>query len=330
MKYTELKKSIEENGVMPIYLLEGEEGYFRAGGCEALLGKINPEKTIDYASFDGASLKGDKLKGLVASLLAFPFVGEKRVVKVTEFYPTEKDYESYLKDVFENPPETTVFIIVNSGKGKKETANLAQKGKTTYVDCSKADEEMIKKWIFVTAKRQGVYVDAITCGKIAGYCALDMSRVSKEVEKLLIVVQETGEKRISDSLVEEIVHPDTEYKIYELSGALSNKNYTQFIRIAEELKGKGYDELSLLSSLCFHYRDVYDVAKSKGTDKEVATALNMREYAVKKDRMIATKIGVQRAKEIYQKIFDAITGIKSGKYTPASSWKLVVGELFFS
>jgi DNA polymerase III delta subunit len=150
------------------------------------------------------------------------------------------------------------------------------------------------------------------------------------VEKLLTVVLANGEKRISDELVDDIVYPDTEYKIYELSNALSSKNYTQFMKIATELKGKGYDELSLLSNLCFHFRDVYDVAKSVGTDKEVANALNMREYAVKKNRMIASKIGAEKVGEYYQMVFDAITGIKSGGYTPSSAWQLVVGRLFFS
>ncbi len=329
MKYTELKKSLEEDGVRPIYLFEGEEGYFRAGGVETVCSRFTLDKTLDYASFDGGQLKGDKIKSLVAAVEAFPFLSEKRVVKVTEFYPTEKEYDGYLKGLFESPPQTSVLFIVNSAKGKKDGAKLSEKPNVTFVDCNRADGETVKKWIYVTAKRAGVYADGVTCGKIADSCVLDMSRISKETEKLLTYCRAKGLNRISDELVDEIVYPDAEYKIYELSGALARKNYSAFCKIALDLKSKGFDELALLSSLCYHFRDVYDCAVTTGSDKETAALLSLREFAVKKNREQAGKMGKERAKECYSSLYSLIGGVKSGAYTPVSAWKTAIARLFF-
>ena len=329
MKYTELKKRLDEDGVRPIYLFEGEEGYFRAGGVESVCSRFVLDKTLDYASFDGGQLKGDKLKSLISAVEAFPFLSEKRVVRVTEFYPTEKEYDGYLKGFFDNPPQSSVLLIVNSVKGKKDGAKHSEKPNVTYVDCGRADEETIKKWIYVTAKRAGVYADGVTCGKIADSCVLDMSRISKETEKLLTYCRVKGINRITDELVEEIVYPDSEYKIYELSGALARRNYSAFCKIAQDLKSKGFDELALLSSLCYHFRDVYDCAVTTGSDKEAAALLSLREFAVKKNREQAVRMGEKRAKECYSSLYSLISGVKSGAYTPVSAWKTAIVELFF-
>lgn len=330
MKYTELKKRLETDGVKSVYLFEGEEGYFRAGGVGMICSKFTLDKTLDYASFDGSLLKGDKIKVLVSAVEAFPFLSEKRVVKVTEFYPTDKEYDAYLKPLFENPPFSSVLIIVNSTKGKKETAKLSEKPGVEFVDCAKADEETIKKWLTVTAKRAGVYIDGVTCKMLVNYCTLDMSRISKETEKLLAYCASKGLNRITDEMVDEIVYPDAEYKIYELSGALSRKNYAEFMKISLELKSKGFDELSLLSSLCYHFRDLYDCAVTVGNDRETAASLSLREFAVKKNREHAAKIGKEKALEYYRTLNELIGGVKSGLYAPVSAWKTAVADLLFN
>ena len=122
MKYVEFKKFTDENGARPIYLFEGEEVYFREKGTELLKTRYVQELTLDYASFDGATLKGDKIKTLVDAVRSFPFISQKRLVRVTEFYPTEKDFDTYLKPLFSDPPTESILLIINSGKGKTGTA----------------------------------------------------------------------------------------------------------------------------------------------------------------------------------------------------------------
>ena len=329
MKYVDLKKHLLENGVAPVYLFEGEEGYFRNNGEKLVCAPLRLDKTLDYASLDGSILKGDKIKTLLSSVCAFPFLSEKRVVKVTEFYPTEAEYEKYLKELFENPPQSSVLLIVNRAKAKKEQAKLSSKPNVTVVDCSKSDEETVKKWIFLTAKNAGVYIDPVTCGKIAGYCSIDMARISSETEKLLTYAQAKGLNRISDQVVDEIVYPDSEYKLYELSGALSVKNYSAFVTITEELQSKGFDELSLLSSLCYHFKSLHECSVFLGNDKQTADALGMKEYAVKKSREQARKLGKDKPKEYYAYLYRTRSDIKSGVYTPSSALKKVTARLFF-
>lgn len=330
MKYAQLREFTTQNGAQSIYLLEGEESYFREKGEAFLKSQFCQEPMLDYASFDGASLKGDNLRNLTDAWNAFPFVSQKRVLRVREFYPTEKEYESYLKDFFVNPPTDSILVIVNSAKSKTGNAKLSAKPNVTLVDCARADEETIKKWIYVTCKRDGVYADGVTCGKIASYCILDMSRIAMETEKLLVYCHAQNLDKLTDETVDMLVYPDAEYKIYELANALSRKNYDAFMRISGDLATKGFNELSLLSSISSHFKTLYEVSLVKGSDSEVAVALGVKEYAVKKSREQIHGVTTNQILAIYNAVYGAISDIKCGKITPQSALKKVISTLFFA
>ena len=331
MKYVEFKKFTDENGALPIYLFEGEEAYFREKGEALLKSRFLQEPTLDYVSFDGASLKGDKIKTLSDALNCFPFVSERRVVRVTEFYPSEKDYEGYLKPLFENPPKDGLLMIVNSAKPKTTAgqATLAKKPNVTYVDCGRSDEETIKRWIYLTCKKAGVYADGITCGKIAAYCIFDMARIAKETEKLLTYCEVKGENKLTDELVDALVYPDSDYKIYELANALARKNYSAFMRISKDLSAQGYNENALLSALVSYFKGLYETSLCKGSDKEVAATLGIKEYAARKNREQAAKFTKAELFSLYETTYSALNGMRGGLLTPDGAMKTVTMKLFF-
>ena len=322
MKYVDFKKFTDENGACPIYLFEGEEVYFREKGEALIKSRFLQEPTLDYSAFEGVSLKGDKLSLLIDAVNSYPFMSERRVVKVTEFYPTEKEYEGYLKKLFEAPPTASILLIVNSSKGKAGTASLAKKPNVTFIDCSRSDEETIKKWIYLTCKRAGVYADGITI--------YDMSRISMETEKLLSYCHSMGLDRLTDEIVDALVYPDTEYKKYELANALARKNYSAFMRILGDLLAHGYNETELLSSLASYFKTLYEVAISKGSDGEIAAALGLKEYAVKKNREQAAKFTKEQLLDFYNAVYGGISAIKCGELTPSAALKAVTPKLFFN
>lgn len=329
MKYVDFKKFMDENEAKPIYIFEGEETYFRDKGEALIKNRFVQELTLDYASFDGVNVKGDLIRTLTDAVNCFPFISAKRVVRVTEFYPTEKEYQTYLKDLFENPPPDSILLIVNSAKAKAGQAALAKKPNVTYVDCSRADKETIKRWIYLTCKKSGIYADGVTCDKLAAYCIYDMSRIASETEKLLLYMQSTGQTRLTDEIVEFLVYPDSEYKIFELTAALSRKNYSEFMKIINDLSVKGYNETALLSTLVSYFRNLYETSLLQGSDKEVATVLGVPEFVAQKNREQAAKFSKGALEKIYQTVYRAVSDIKCGVLTPSAALKMVIARLFF-
>jgi len=283
MKYVDFRKFTDEHGAQPIYLFEGEEVYFREKGEAMLRSRFVAEPMLDLVTFDGASLKGEKLSALIAALHSYPFISEKRFIKVTEFYPSENDFKLYLKELFVSPPTSSILFISNTNKEKNGSMSLSKQPNVTFVDCSKSDEETIKKWIYLTMKKAGVIADGMTCDLLAAYCNYDMSRISMETEKLLLVATATGQTRMTDELVREHVYPETEYKIYELTNAIARGNYAEYVRILQDLTMKSTDVIPVLSMIASYFRTLYEVRVMAGSSASVAAELGMKEFVVRKN-----------------------------------------------
>lgn len=325
MKFVDLKEDLETSSSF-CYVLEGEDVFFLERAEEMIKKRFMQEPSLNYTSFD--AVKGDKLIPLVDALYEFPFMSEKRLVKVVDFIPSEKDYDTYLKKVFDRPVETSVLLIVNANVTKKTgQVDWKKKPNVKIVDCSKSDEVTIGKWIYLTCKRAGVAIDLSVCNRILRYCVSDMARISKETEKIISYVGQGG--RVTDEIVDELVYPDADYKLYEISNAVSAKDYNRFMKIVKDLMTKGYDEMALLSTLASYYKTLYEIKTTSGTDSQIANLLGMKEYAVKKNREQANRYSEEELYRYYSGIYEGVTGMKMGNYTMEGAFQKVLAQILF-
>ncbi len=325
MKFIDFAKNIKE-GIAPIYLVEGEEGYFRERVVETLRAQCISQPTLNDVRLEGDELKGDKLIAFRDSLSVTPFFSDYRMVRVYEFYPTEKEFDQLLKGYFENPCPSTLLLIVNKGK-KAGTAEWRKKKNVTLVDCAKESDEIVCKWLFGTLKRRGILASANVVGRMASYCANDCARMSQEIDKLVHLLGEGG--TLTAEIVEEQIVKDVEYKIYELTQAAARKSYATFSEILFDLLQKGYDEHSVLSSLTSYYRSLYEASSLRGSDSEAAAILGAKPYAVQKNREQAARLGKERVKQFYLVLYKLSSGAKSGLYAKEGALFGAIAKIFF-
>ncbi len=322
MKYTELKNDIATCD-RRIYLLEGEDAYFAMHGEEQIKNAFLSMPELNYASFDGADLKGKNLSELVSAMTVFPFMAEKRVIKVSEFYPSEQEYEKYLKAAFESCPESTILIIVNRSAGKG--ADLKRKKCITYVDCGRADEETVTRWVYATLKRAGVRAEVEACRDTAAYCLCDMSRVSKETEKLIAY----GKSEITREDVAELIYKDADYRIYEMTDALARRNYDKFCAVFSDMLAKGTERNVIIVSLHRYFKNLLIMLSSSESDAAVASKLKMKEYGVKKSREQAARLGKERLERLTCALYDFSARMRSGKLTPEGAFMCAISDVLF-
>lgn len=325
MKFVQLAASLKE-GLSPVYLLEGDEAYFRdhaEKSIRAACGLTQP--ALNEVRIEGDTLKGDRLTEFAADLYALPFLDERRLVRVTEFYPTEREWEK-LAPYVASPSPTTVLVIVNAGK-KQGAADLKRKGGVTYVDCSRESEETLSTWLFSLMRRSHLAADADAVMLMVRYCDRDAARMKNETEKLRLLLGENG--RVTREVVESEVAKDTEYKIYELTQAASRKNGAAFMEILHDLTEKGFDEYAALSALASHYRTLYEISNMGGSDAEVAKSLGVKPYAVQKNREAAARLGKGRVEELYSRLYALSAGARSGEYTKSGALLSAITKIFF-
>lgn len=322
MKYTELKNDIT-GGDRRIYLFEGEDAYFRTHGEEQVKRAFLQMPELNFASFDGSTLKGKALTDLTSAMAAYPFMSEKRIIRVAEFYPSDADYEKYLKQTFENCPPTTILMIVNSGAGKG--AALKRKKCITYVDCSRADEEVVTRWAYATLKRAGISADVSACRNIAAYCLCDMSRVESEVGKLI----EYGKNPLTAADVDELVYKDADYRIYEMTDAVAAKNYSRFCTICSELSQKSSDRMALISALQRYFKNLLIILTSKSGSSVLASQLKMPEFAVRKSAERARAFGEDKLLYYSQSLYDVSARMRSGRLSQDGAFYSALAAVLF-
>ena len=323
MKFTELKDDIK-SGRRAIYLFEGDDAYFRTSAENMVKNAFLEMPELNYISFDGEGVKGAGIEDIVSALAVFPFMAPCRIVKVTEFYPTDSDYEKYLKSTFENFPDTATLIIVNSQS--KKGCDFKRKKAVSYFDCNKADRETVARWCYLTMKKSGVSSSVEACEAIADYCVNDMARVSKEVEKLI----EWGkEGLITKADVDELVYKDADYRVYQMTGAVSRGDYSSFTEICKDLLSKGYDSNAVIASLLNYFKNLLTVLVSEKSQEELCTMLKMKDYALTKTRQQAKAMGKDRLIRLIDGLYAVSASTKGGLITPAGSLESAFAQVFF-
>lgn len=323
MKFTQLKDDIKQ-GARQIYLIEGDDAYFRGKAEEQIKSAFLEMPELNFTAFDGAMYKGAACAEICAALSAFPFMSPRRIVKVTEFYPTEADFEKYYKPLFENFPETSLLLIVNT-QGKKGV-DLKRKKNVAFIDCNKSDRETVAKWAYLTMKRAGVSSTVEACEAVADYCLCDMSRVSKEVEKL---TEYGSEGTVTKSVVDELVYKDSDYRIYQLTGAVARRDMSQFTEICYDLLSKGYDENAVIASLLNYFKTLLTVLSADRPDAEIAQSLKMTDYVFGKNKQQANAIGEEKLVAYIGGLYSLASDFKSGRITQSGALENAICRIFF-
>lgn len=323
MKFTELKDDLK-NGRRQIYLFEGDDAYFRTSAEKQVKDAFLETPELNFTAFDGEKYKGTALADITSALEVFPFMSECRVVKVTEFYPTEQEYEKYLKPLFENFPETALLMIVNSQT--KKGCDLKKKKFVTYFDCNKADRETVARWAYLTMKKAGVSSSAEACEAIADYCVTDMARVSREVEKLI----EWGKGAlITKADVDELVYKDADYRIYQMTNAVARGDYAAFTEICRDLLSKGYDSNAVISSLINYLKNLLTVLASDAPRDEIAAQLKLKDYVMAKTAQQAKAMGQKRLTGLINSLYDLAASAKGGLITSSGALESAFAQIFF-
>ncbi len=318
MKFKELKRSLSLN-VERIYLVSGEDAFFISYALKLICDKCLSEPDLNLTTFGGQEVKGNPDK-LISALVSYPFMSEKRVVAVKEYYPLAADIKA-LSGYFNDPCETTVFVICNSNPSE----SLAKQKNVTFVDCAKGDNLLISGWINNKVRSEGCTISSLATAKLIDFCDGDMTRINGETEKLIAY---SGEGEISEEVVDALCVKETEYKLYEVVDFIASRRYDKAYETFIEMLDSSGDGQKLFVSLYYHFRKLLFASVSGESDGVLAAHLGIKEYAVKKAREQARRFSVKRLKAVVDKLSEEDSLFKQGKIEAQSAmWNGILNIL---
>lgn len=303
MKFRELKRSLA-NGVEKIYLVSGEDAFFVSYSLKLICDKCLSEPDLNLTVFDGQEVKGNPDK-LVSALVSYPFMSEKRVVVVKEYYPLAADIKA-LASYFADPCETTVLVVCDSLPAE----NLAKQKNVTFVDCAKGDTVLLTSWISNKVRGSGGTISSVAAEKLIDFCDRDMTRINGETEKLIAYA---SGGQIVEADVDVLCVKDTDYKLYEVVDFIASRRYEKAYESFTEMLESAGDGQKLFVSLYYHFRKLLFAALSAESDATLAGYLGIKEYAVKKAREQARRFTPKRLKAAMDKLAEEDSLFKQGK-----------------
>ncbi len=307
LNFADLKKSLIDGNNNSIYVIEGEDAYFRRESAKLLQASLISEPSLNLVKFEGEKLKDEgEFSALISSLTSFPFMSPRRMSVVTEFYPKAERVKSLSKLFTENDLSSSVLVIIN----EKAEEGLKKLPSVAVVDCKKQESSTLARWIKATCENDGVAIELETAKLLAEYCLCDMARISVETEKLICYALKKGV--IDKQDLSDMVFKDSEYKIYEMTDFVAKKQAGKALMVVYEMIDKGETPQRLFVSVYNYFRRLLHVSISSQSDVELAKILGVKEFAVKKAKQQASRFKVVSLKRAVDMLSQADYRFKSG------------------
>ncbi len=280
--FRKIVKEVRGGSFKPVYFLHGEEGYFidRIEQEITLHGLQEHEKDFNLSVLYGKDSDPEVLKD---TCLRYPMMAERQIVVLREAQSWRIDAFDKLESYFKTPTPTTVLVICYKHKkadGRK--AWLKELGKKQVVFLSdKLKDEMLPDWIqkYVTFHKRRI--GPVESKLLADHLGSDLGKLTNEVEKLCIVVDERA--AITADLIERNVGISKDYNVFELQKAIGARDHPKAQRIAQFLATDKESPFVMTVGLLSSYFSKLGIvhANPGKTQGDLAAALKVPPFFVK-------------------------------------------------
>jgi len=306
LKFAEFKNTIE-NGIntekkYSTFLFEGEDAFFRERGVAILKNKFLQEPSLNFATFNGEE---GVTNDLIASVNSYPFMSEKRITLIREFYPKSENALLELKGFIDSYNDQSILIIDN-----EKPSDVLKKLNIGIVDCGKQDIQVLIKWIKAKCVRENVEIDGETANLIVVYCLQDMSRIEMEVNKLISYVGEN--KVITTDTVNLLVAKSNDYKIYEMTDYIAKKKFDMALSVITDMLSKNEPPQKITISVYNYFRKLLYAGISNKSPQELGAIFGMKEYPAKKLIEQASLFKKRALKMAVDRLMSADFKVKNG------------------
>ncbi len=283
---TELKNKIYH----PVYFLMGEEIYYIDLVTDYIIKHIlnDSEKTFNQLILYG---KDTDIASVINAAKRFPMMANYQVVIVKEAQELKKIEE--LIYYVEKPLKSTILVI-NYKYGTLDKRTKLYKSLAEHsiiLESKKLYDNQIPDWITNYLKKSEISIDTEAAELLKESLGNDLSKISQELDKLLLVVP-TGTKIINKQHIERNIGISKDYNNFELTKALGQKNILKANRIIDYFsKNPKASPFQVTIQVLFSFFNkvlIYHFLKDKSRSN-VASNLGINPYFIPEYELAAKK-----------------------------------------
>ena len=228
-KFEEIQNDIQNGKFSQVYLFQGEEAYYIDQLTNLLIEKVLDDSERDFNQYIFYGIDSDA-GTIINTCKRFPMMSERQLVVVKEAQGLKNidDLGYYVKQ----PLRSTVLVINHKhGKldGRKKLSG--EIGKTGIVfESKKLYENQVPAFITNYLRSRNVKIDLKSAQMLTDYLGNDLSKLTNELEKLIILLPKDNPV-ISSGIIEQNIGISKDYNNFELQKAIANKDILKANRI---------------------------------------------------------------------------------------------------
>ncbi|MDA0739201.1 MAG: DNA polymerase III subunit delta [Nitrospirae bacterium] len=330
MKPSELSSALKRNGLDSLYLVVGEEDYFR----DEAIATLRAWKEVDDAgknadasgkedsdqddTFSCDLLYGDETDAqeILSRVQEVPFFSDHRLVILKWADKLSAKHGEALIPYFQALNESTTFVL-SAGKLDGRTKWVQTlKSKATVIDCAPLFDNFCLGWIKQEAARLGLKLDQEAALQLKDIAAEGLYRARRELDKL-VLFSPPGQI-ITGQDVAAVQGADTGASVFDLAGAIAAKNPTQALTIVEKNLESGEAPLRILGALLWQYRRMWKAkdSLSRGiNESKVARLIGLSPYRQGEFFSLVNRFSLShfgKAWQVFAKTDSSLKGGSSG------------------
>lgn len=286
----QLRQSIRQQILYPVYLLYGKERYLTERALTTLIRQIVPAAAQNWAlqKFDGTSLDTTALK---VSCDELPMLAERKCV-VLQNPNLEKmakaDFET-IREIVDTPNPTTIFLLVftnpdfnpKAARAKSLIAQMAKIG--AVVEFAAKTQTELSRLLRQRAEKASVTLSAQNAQLLITRCGDHLETLLTELDKLLAYRTE-GEITRQD--IERLTIRSLDSSAFDLSRAMLRNDFNRAFSLLEELFAMRIEPLAILGALNATFIDLYRakaalLAEKKERDLTALFSYRGREFRIR-------------------------------------------------
>ena len=234
LTYEEIKGGILNNKFMPVYLFQGEEPYFIDQLTELLIERVLDDSERD---FNQTLVYGSEVDvaTVINAAKRFPMMSERQLVVVKEAQNL-KNIEELFHYVKQPQPSTVLVLNYKYGKldGRKKLAVEIDKTGILF-ESKKIYENKIPAFISSYLQPKQVSIDPKSAQILTDYLGNNLSKLTNELEKLIISLPE-NHRKITSELIETNIGISKDFNNFELQSAIAGRDILKANRILKYFK----------------------------------------------------------------------------------------------
>ncbi|MEM6767984.1 MAG: DNA polymerase III subunit delta, partial [Bacteroidota bacterium] len=202
-----------------------------------------------------------QLAQLIQTCRSFPVMANRRLVLVKEAQKMPKADWTKLEAYWKNPVPSTVLALACKTKslpiGKAAIKDIQQHG--VFLHAKKMYDRDVLAWLTEYLKDTGMQFAPKVPGILLTNLGTNIPLIVNELNKILVYLKATKQDQIQEDFVYEMINVDKEFNVFELIGAISQKNKSRSHMIIDRLTQnvKLNPPILIISAL---YRFFYNVS----------------------------------------------------------------------